>query len=241
MSASRSRALLLLVGTTAEAALAPAPVANLVHPFNGFDTKYTKREGGSAAGSKRLPVVLVHGFGGSSGQWRATVEDVAASGRTVYALDLLGFGASPKPPLDSSWAFQYSIETWADQLQRFVDEIVCAQDGHPSAVLVGNSIGSLSCLYAASLRPPNIAGVGLFNAAIGMNSKAPPLPSDPLAYSLFFNTIGGALFTLIDLLLRSPLARQLFDSVRSDENVRSVLEGGCAAACDGAGALSFRV
>jgi pimeloyl-ACP methyl ester carboxylesterase len=58
------------------------------------------------------------------------------------------------------------------------------------AVVVGNSIGSLACVCAAASNPPSIAGVGLFNCAIGMNSKAPPLPEDPAAYVLFFNLIG---------------------------------------------------
>ena len=58
------------------------------------------------------------------------------------------------------------------------------------AVVVGNSIGSLACVCAAAANPPSIAGVGLFNCAIGMNSKAPPLPDDAAAYALFFNLIG---------------------------------------------------
>ena len=66
-----------------------------------------------------------------------------------------------------------------------------AEDGADQAVVVGNSIGSLACVCAAAANPPSIAGVGLFNCAIGMNSKAPPLPDDPVAYALFFNLIGA--------------------------------------------------
>lgn len=50
----------------------------------------------------------------------------------VYAIDLLGFGASDKPPL------AYSTELWRDQLLDFLQEFIDAP-----AVLVGNSIGSL--------------------------------------------------------------------------------------------------
>ena len=161
-------------------------VQGLTHTFKGFGTNYVKVSGGTSAAP---PVVLVHGFGGSSGQWRATLEDLAAAGRTVYAVDLLGFGDSPKPRLPADDA--YSIELWADQLQHFVDEVVVAEDGADQAVVVGNSIGSLACVCAAAANPPSIAGVGLFNCAIGMNSKAPPLPDDPVAYVLFFNLIGA--------------------------------------------------
>ncbi len=50
----------------------------------------------------------------------------------MYAIDLLGFGASDKPPL------AYSTELWRDQLLDFLQEFIDAP-----AVLVGNSIGSL--------------------------------------------------------------------------------------------------
>ena len=205
----RARILLLAAGAYA-----------LQHRFKGFDTNYVKV---GSASSAHPPVVLVHGFGSSSGQWRATLKDLAAAGRTAYAIDLLGFGQSPKPRLRSD---TYSIDLWAEQLQEFVDEIVVAQDGAESAVVVGNSIGSLTCVCAAAKNPPALAGVGLFNCAIGMNSKAPPLDGDPLLYVVFFNLIGRPLFALIDLLLRSPLVSLLFDKVRTAETVRSVLEGG---------------
>ncbi len=53
----------------------------------------------------------------------------------MYAIDLLGFGASDKPPL------AYSTELWRDQVLDFLADFVDAP-----AVLVGNSIGSLVSL-----------------------------------------------------------------------------------------------
>lgn len=247
------RLVLFIVGSGALALApgsAPAPRA---FTFRGFETTYVKREGAPGLGASGAPpAVLVHGFGGSSRQWRATLADVAASGRTVYALDLLGFGSSAKPALaaDSTPALggsagpsgplapqsdtavdgtrgglEYSIDTWGTQLLEFVEEVVIRQDGASEAVLVGNSIGSLVCLAAASSRNPAVAGVGLFNCAIGMNSKAPARPDDPIAYKIFFALFSPA-FKLIDLLLASPLARALFDKVRDRENVRGILESG---------------
>ena len=211
---------------------APAPIMpmqrariNMVSPgaletfeFNGHATKYVAHIGSQ---DDAPPIVFVHGFGASSLQWRATLADVAATGRTAYAIDLLGFGSSPKPAAD------YSIELWASQVRGFVSEVVLAESKQTSAVLVGNSIGSLTCVQAAATDvSSSIAGVGLFNCAIGMNSKAPPLPTDPIAYAVFFSLIGTPLFVLIDLLLASPLGRALFDKVRTDETVRNVLESG---------------
>ena len=42
---------------------------------------------------KEVPLILIHGFGASIGHWRKNLE-VLGSHHTVYALDLLGFGAS---------------------------------------------------------------------------------------------------------------------------------------------------
>ena len=124
-----------------------AGVRSLQHTFKGFGTNYVKVSGTSAA----PPVVLVHGFGGSSGQWRATLTDLAAAGRTVYAVDLLGFGDSPKPRLAAADA--YSIELWADQLQHFVDEVVVAEDGADKATPRPLNSGP-AALRAAYQSPP---------------------------------------------------------------------------------------
>jgi len=45
------------------------------------------------------PLVLIHGFGAAIGHWRKNIV-LAAGGYQVFALDLLGFGGSDKPPLD---------------------------------------------------------------------------------------------------------------------------------------------
>ena len=71
------------------------------------------------------------------GHYRRTIPALAAAGHTVYAVDLLGFGASDKPGSQ----FDFSISAWAEQVVEFAQEVV----GAP-VVLVGNSIGSLISL-----------------------------------------------------------------------------------------------
>lgn len=46
-------------------------------------------------GNNGKPVVLIHGFGVSSFQYREQIKDLSLSNR-VYALDLVGFGSSGK-------------------------------------------------------------------------------------------------------------------------------------------------
>lgn len=63
------------------------------------------------SGRRRPPLVLVHGFGASVPHWRRNITTLAQD-HTVYAIDLLGFGASDKPA-----GFMYTMETWAGSLQ----------------------------------------------------------------------------------------------------------------------------
>ncbi len=55
----------------------------------------------------------------------------------VWAIDLLGQGASDKPALEGG----YSMELWGELLVDFLSEFTTQPP-----VLVGNSVGSLACL-----------------------------------------------------------------------------------------------
>jgi hypothetical protein len=136
--------------------------------FQGYETSYISA--GGLVTADVPPVVLVHGFGASSAQWRATISDLAAAGHAVYALDLLAFGSSAKPRT------AYSIDLWADQLLHFIAEVVVSRDGAQSAVVVGNSIGSLTC----ALHTPPRLGEG-WRRAWRANGQAPGPSRDQVA------------------------------------------------------------
>jgi len=104
--------------------------------------------------------VLIHGFGASLGHWRHNIP-VLAQQSEVFALDLLGFGASDKPrsrlsdEVEAEGAVRYCFALWAAQVADFVDEHVPPGPLH----LIGNSIGGVVALAAARLlaergRPP---------------------------------------------------------------------------------------
>jgi pimeloyl-ACP methyl ester carboxylesterase len=104
----------------------------------------------SALGVDRVsstPMILLHGFGASLGHWRHNL-DVFGESRSVYALDLLGFGASEKAPV------LYNVELWVDQVYHFWRTFI----GQP-VILVGNSIGSLIALAAAAAHPEMVKGL----------------------------------------------------------------------------------
>ncbi|MBW4441927.1 MAG: alpha/beta fold hydrolase [Plectolyngbya sp. WJT66-NPBG17] len=99
----------------------------------------------------QVPVIFVHGFGGSIGHWRQNMS-VLSKYHSVYALDLMGFGASDKPDV------HYSIDLWTDQLYEFWQSCV----GKP-VILVGNSIGSLICAATAAKHPEMVRGVAMIS------------------------------------------------------------------------------
>ena len=95
----------------------------------------------------RPPIIFVHGFGASIEHWRHNLPAIAQY-NTVYAIDLLGFGASRKADTN------YSAALWTEQLHDFWQISI----GVP-AVLVGNSIGSLVCLNATATYPEMVQGL----------------------------------------------------------------------------------
>jgi pimeloyl-ACP methyl ester carboxylesterase len=93
--------------------------------FRVFATPRTDEQ---AAGSPAI--VLVHGIGVSH-RYLSRLHDALATERTVFSIDLPGFGGLPKPGRD------VDVATMADALAT----VVAALDAGP-VVLVGHSMGS---------------------------------------------------------------------------------------------------
>ncbi|NJP11139.1 MAG: alpha/beta fold hydrolase [Leptolyngbyaceae cyanobacterium RU_5_1] len=117
--------------------------------WRGWQTRYTcvraTQEGSST------PLILLHGFGASIGHWRHNLTELGQH-HTVYALDMLGFGASEKS------AAPYGVELWVEQVYDFWRTFV-----RQPVVLVGNSIGSLVCLAVAATHPEMVQGIVMLN------------------------------------------------------------------------------
>jgi len=114
--------------------------------WRGWQTRYTYiRPPHNYA--KTTPLILLHGFGASIGHWRHNLE-VLGKSHTVYALDMIGFGASEKA------ATNYNVELWVEQVYDFWKTFI-----RQPVVLVGNSIGSLISLVAAANHPDMVQGI----------------------------------------------------------------------------------
>src|SRR6185312_8891679 len=89
-------------------------------------------------------VLLLHGIGRSGQVWNHVVYGLAARGLRIVALDLLGFGASPKP----SWP-AYDIDDHAAAVIASVEKLKLERP----LVIVGHSMGCLVAVRLARLRP----------------------------------------------------------------------------------------
>jgi pimeloyl-ACP methyl ester carboxylesterase len=154
------------------------------HEIYSEVTKSTKSTDNQASSQKPV-IVLVHGFACSTTYWRELVQVLTVQGGyTVYALDLIGQGQSAKA--GRAQGIQYSINLWAELVDKYVhDNISMDTTADEKVVLIGNSLGSLVALAAATgdfgssstnnnsnnNLQSRVAGVGMFNCGVGLNSR----------------------------------------------------------------------
>lgn len=148
------------------------------------------------------PLVLIHGFGASIGHWRKNIPVLAEAGYKVFAIDLLGFGSSDKPPLN------YTMEVWEELVKDFWIAHI-----QQRAVFIGNSIGGLLSLMVVANHPEIAAGGILINCAGGLSHRPNEL-NPPL------RLVMGA----FNRLLRSQVTgKVLFNRVRQKGQIRRSL------------------
>jgi pimeloyl-ACP methyl ester carboxylesterase len=150
-----------------------------------------------------IPLLLLHGFGATIGHWQKNIPVLAAAGYQVFAIDLLGFGASDKPPLS------YQMELWQSLVQDFWQ----AKIQRPM-VIIGNSIGGLLTLMLLADRPEISLGGILLNPAGGLNHRPDEL--NPL--------LGQVLGTFSKLASSDWLGPWLFNQVRQKSRIRNSLK-----------------
>lgn len=167
----------------------------LTWTWKGHQIRYTVQGTGR-------PLVLVHGFGASIGHWRNNIPVLAEGGYQVFALDLLGFGASAKPALN------YTLELWEELLKDFWAEKI-----QEPAVFIGNSIGALLSLMMVARSPEIAAGGILLNCAGGLNHR-------PEELNLPLRFIMGTFTKLVSSPAFGPF---VFNQVRQKHRIKNTL------------------
>ncbi|OCQ92412.1 alpha/beta hydrolase [Oscillatoriales cyanobacterium USR001] len=166
--------------------------------WRGWQIRYTYlRTSGDLGQLEELPLILLHGFGASIGHWRHNLAQLAEN-RTVYALDLLGFGASQKAPVN------YDVSLWVAQVYEFWQMFV-----RSPVVLVGNSIGSLVCLAAAAAHPDMVSGIVMIS-----------LPDPAMRETAVPSWVQPTIAALENFFASPPILRAIFYLVRRPAIVR---------------------
>ncbi|MGB8702133.1 MAG: alpha/beta fold hydrolase [Thermosynechococcaceae cyanobacterium] len=171
------------------------PLPQRVWQWRGFDVAYTVMGEGN-------PLLLIHGFGATYAHWRKNIPVLAEAGYRVYALDLLGFGASDKPALD------YSLNLWQELVRDFWRDQI-----RQPMVVVGNSIGALLCLMLLAQYPDMAIGGIVLNVAGGLNHR-------PEELNLPLRLLMGLLARLAGGPLIGPM---LFNQIRQKQRIRKTL------------------
>jgi pimeloyl-ACP methyl ester carboxylesterase len=123
----------------------PPPIAASI-TVNGQPFAYLKQGSGPT-------VVIIHGIGGRKEDWQTTMATLAGS-RTVYAVDMIGFGASGKTSKD------ITIRTQVEAVRALLDA-----EGINKASVIGNSVGGWVAATFASVYPARTDKLVLVDAA----------------------------------------------------------------------------
>jgi len=106
------------------------------------------------------PLVFIHGVGAgaSSFMWRKNFDDLARDFRT-FAVDLLGFGFSDKPP-----AAPYSADLYVELITDFIREV----SGSPVNI-IASSLGAAYAIRVADEHPELVKSM-ILNGPAGSNA-----------------------------------------------------------------------
>lgn len=168
--------------------------------FRGWRSRYGFRRSQNVEHSKP-PILLIHGFGAAIDHWRGNIPALAEN-HTVYAIDLLGFGNSEKPPT------RYSIHLWVEQVFQFWQKFIKVP-----MVIIGNSIGSLVAAIAASYHPEIASSVVVISLPdIAAFNDMVPKALQPIERT-------------VKAIVSAVLVKPLFHLIRQPFTIRLVLKG----------------
>lgn len=141
------------------------------------------------------PLVLLHGFSGSSISW-ATLTDALAQRMDIITIDLLGHGHTGSPQS----ADRYAIEYAAQDITAIVDHL-----GFDRFSLLGYSMGGRLALYLAHRFPELIKVLLLESASAGIADAAERILRRQQDYALAASIERDGVRTFVDRWEQLPL------------------------------------
>ena len=144
------------------------------------------------------PILLIHGFGGSTYTWRKVMPALAESHRVV-AFDLSGFGYTQRPKSPES----YTREGQEKLVLGVMDAL-----GIDRAHVFGHSYGGGLSLFIASRHPER------FRSLVLVDSSAPTYPNDRRNRAASFRPLNNLFlrsFALRPKMIRKALEHSYYD------------------------------
>ncbi len=158
----------------------------------GLATEHAVAVGASEKAGSTLPVLALHGWGGSVESFWPVAQQLARLGHTTYVPALPGFGETALPP--TAWG----VPEYADFVLAYLDVL-----GLKQVHLLGHSFGGRISLILGADHPDRIGKIVLADSA-GVRP-----PGNPVRDALI--KIGKTVMQLPGLrLLYEPLRRRLY-------------------------------
>lgn len=162
------------------------------------------------------PIILLHGWLGSTGLWHDTMTFLGQYYRT-YALDFWGFGESGKK------RNTYQVTDFVSLVDQFMDRL-----GILEAPLVGHSMGGTVSLAVALAFPERVKKVVVIGSPVVGSSLALPLKlagQDWIAFMLFhmMGAFRAGMRLASPLICRDPKFPQMMDHDLSQTTLESFL------------------
>lgn len=182
--------------------------------FAGQDSQFIQIKGQNIHFIKKgegRPLVLIHGFGGSTYTWRSLIPALSLH-YAVYALDLPGFGLSDKPSEG-----RYTMPGQADLVLSFIDALQI-----PAPALIGHSMGGIVASYAAIKAPQKIKDIlliepGFYHASAPAFLRYLFFPLQRIMAKTFYTKAGRS---------KSLTASYYTKSIVTDEVLEAYLQAG---------------
>lgn len=169
--------------TLPDATVLPNARAASTVPFETYQTYFevAGRESGQ-------PVLMVHGIGGGSSlfQYRKNSAALARAGFEVYALDLLGFGRSTRPP------GRVTQDEHVAQLASFIETTI----GEP-AVVVANGLSAAYSIRLAAERPDLVESLVLIGPTGYERLARPQAEARVRAFDTLSGFLGNVLYGIL--------------------------------------------
>ena len=139
-----------------------------------------------------IPVILLHGIASDATVWDETITKINTKKYQVVAIDLLGFGSSPKPSNNS-----YSLEEQARQVVYTIKKNKFKQP----VIIVGHSLGGLVALEIASHKLLKISQLFLCSPPIYLPGDYGAISSE---YKKTDRAKSNAYFALYETIANKP-------------------------------------